>query len=306
MIKSPLVSIIVPCYNQGKFLNDALTSIYNQTYANWECIIVNDGSVDGSERIANKWVHKDDRFKYFFKENSGVSATRNFALDNAKGAYVQFLDADDVIDCRKLELSIDELGRISSEDKTIVFTNFEMFSDNPDITKAPYCRLDLGLFTYENLLYKWNDTFSIPIHCGFFEASLFNNIRFPENLTAQEDWLVWVKMFKLVVTPVFLDKPLALYRQNPQGRTKSRSIIEDQMLVFDAFKEILNEEEFYKLSRTLVERYFKIQRDYKTRFNTLKRSYPYQTGLMIKKVLKSIGMLKLARKIFPFFLRFKS
>ena len=247
MIKNPLISIIVPCYNQGKFLNDALNSIYKQTYAHWECIIVNDGSVDDSETIANNWVVKDDRFKYFFKENSGVSATRNFALDKAKGAYIQFLDADDFIDNKKLELSINELGASSSKDKTIVFTNFKMFFDNPDITEAPYCKLKIGTFTYENLLYKWNDTFSIPIHCGLFNASLFNSIRFSENLTSQEDWLVWVQIFKLGVTPIFLDRPLALYRHNPEGRTKSIGIFEDQMIVFDAFKEILSDEEYTKL-----------------------------------------------------------
>lgn len=302
----PFVSIIVPCYNQGKFLNEALDSIYNQTYINWECIIVNDGSRDHSEEIANKWVAKDDRFKYFFKENSGVSASRNLALNHAKGAFIQFLDADDFLESRKLELSLKVIGSGDSIGKTIVFTNFMMFINDPGTTKAPYCLLEETSFTYKNLLYKWNDNFSIPIHCGLFEASLFNNIRFPENLTAQEDWLVWVKIFKLGVRTIFLDKPLALYRQNPESRTNTMSIIEDQMTVFTTFKVILNEEEFYKLSKTLLERSIRVQSSYVTRFNTLKKSYPYQTGLMIKKVLKSIGLLKLARRVFPFFLRFKS
>lgn len=306
MIKNPLISIIVPCYNQGKFLDDALKSIYNQTYTNWECIVINDGSSDESEKIANNWVVKDGRFKYFFKENSGVSATRNFALDIAKGSYIQFLDADDFLDSVKIELSINELRASSSERNIIVLSNFRMFSNNPDATEAPYCLLKGYVFTYENILYKWNDTFSIPIHCGFFHASLFSSIRFPENLTAQEDWFVWVQLFQKGAKSVFLDKPLALYRLNPFSRTRSRGIFEDQILVYERFKEILSDEEYTKLSKILIARYLRSQNEYIKRFNSLKQSNTYQTGLMIKKGLKIIGFLSYAKRIFPILLKFKS
>jgi glycosyltransferase involved in cell wall biosynthesis len=196
MFKDELISIIIPCYNQGQFLDETLLSVYNQSYPNWECIIVNDGSTDNSESIAKKWANKDKGFIYFHKENNGVSSARNFALEKAKGSYVQFLDADDLLDSRKLELSLSALKELQSENKQIVISNFRMFSVNADTTTAPYCILKSELFTYENLLYKWNESFSIPIHCGFFEMSLFEGIRFPENLTAQEDWIVWVKLFK--------------------------------------------------------------------------------------------------------------
>jgi hypothetical protein len=302
----PLISIIIPCFNQGEFLNETLLSVYNQSYPHWECLIINDGSTDNSENIAKTWVNKDHRFKYFYKNNNGVSAARNFALKKINGNYIQFLDADDLLDIRKLELSLNALDTSQSENKQIVISNFRMFSDNANVTSEPYCSLNKALFTYENLLYKWNESFSIPIHCGFFETSLFDTIRFPENLTAQEDWIVWVKLFKLNIEVVFLDKPLAFYRQNPNSRTMTKSLFEDQIKAYEHLKEILDEKEFHKLSIVLITRYYSVQEEFKRRLRNVKISKPYQTGLMIKKVLQAFGLLKVSKKIFPFFLKFKT
>ena len=68
-----LVSIIIPCYNQAEYLPDALESVFNQTYQNWECIIVNDGSTDTTELVSKEWCEKNKRFKYFQKQNGGLS-----------------------------------------------------------------------------------------------------------------------------------------------------------------------------------------------------------------------------------------
>ena len=102
------VSIIIPCYNQAKYLEETLYSILNQTYSNWECLIVNDGSSDETEQIAKQFTARDKRFNYFFKENGGLSSARNFGLNKSTGTYIQFLDSDDFIDNAKLELSINE------------------------------------------------------------------------------------------------------------------------------------------------------------------------------------------------------
>lgn len=305
-MNKPLISLIIPCYNQGAFINEALQSVYNQTYSNWECVVVNDGSTDDSESIAIKWVNKDNRFKYFYKNNNGVSSARNFALEKVNGAYIQFLDADDLLNSRKLELSLNALVEPQSENKQIVISNFRLFSNKIKNSTAPYCILISELFTFESILYKWNESFSIPIHCGFFEVSLFEDIRFSENLTAQEDWVVWVNIFKLDVKAVFLDQPLAFYRQNPDSRTKIKSIYRDQMLAYEYFKTILSKEEYHQLSKTLISRYYIEQEEYKKRLYLVKNSNSYQTGLMIKKALKKIRLLSLFRKLLPFLLKFKS
>lgn len=305
-MKDDLVTIIVPCYNQGKFLDISLGSVCNQTYPYWECIIVNDGSADNSEIIAQAWVAKDNRFQYYYKENSGVSATRNYALEKAKGNYIQFLDADDFLHEQKLESSVRLLSETNNDKEKLVITNFNMVTADFKKELEPFCKLQELSFDFKNLLYKWNDTFSIPIHSGLFKASLFKDLRFPENLTAQEDWVVWVKIFKQDVKAIFLDEPLVLYRQNPESRTKTRSLHDDQLLVYDYFKTILSEDEHHKLSKVLISRYYKEQELYKKKLRDVKQSHSYQTGLMIKKVLKKLRLLVLFRKLFPFILKFKS
>ncbi len=301
----PLLSIVIPCYNQGEFLNEAILSVYNQTYSNWECIIINDGGTDDTERIANEWVIKDNRFKYFYKENGGVSTARNLGLEKVNGNYIQFLDSDDLLDSRKLELSLHYLSKSEKESEKLVISNFKMLSIDSKITE-PYCKLAEETFNFENLLYKWNESFSIPIHCGFFETSLFENIRFPENLSAQEDWIVWVKIFKLNVQAIFVVEPLVLYRLNPESRMMTKSIFKDQMLAYEYFKTILTESEFYNLSKVLISRYYREQEVFKNRLNVVKNSKTYQTGLMIKKISKALRLLNFLKKLFPILLKLKS
>ena len=92
----PKVSVIVPCYNQGEYLADALESVLYQTFTDWECIIVNDGSSDNTEEVANKFCELDKRFKYISQTNQGVSAARNNGIKASSGTYILPLDGDDV------------------------------------------------------------------------------------------------------------------------------------------------------------------------------------------------------------------
>jgi hypothetical protein len=89
------VSVIIPCYNQASFLSEAIQSIIHQTHGNWECIIVNDGSPDDTESIAQKWCSIDSRIKYVYQKNQGLSSARNFGIQNAVSKFILTLDADD-------------------------------------------------------------------------------------------------------------------------------------------------------------------------------------------------------------------
>ncbi|HAO28647.1 MAG TPA: glycosyltransferase family 2 protein, partial [Chryseobacterium indologenes] len=82
----PTISIIVPCYNQAIYLDECLQSVLDQTYGNWECIIVDDGSPDNTKEVTEKWIEKDNRFIYLHKENGGLSSARNAGIEAAKGA----------------------------------------------------------------------------------------------------------------------------------------------------------------------------------------------------------------------------
>ena len=94
-MEKELISIIVPIYNVEKYLRQCLDSILNQTYQNFECLLINDGSPDNSADICREYVEKDSRFKYFEKENGGLSDARNYGIRQSKGSYLTFVDSDD-------------------------------------------------------------------------------------------------------------------------------------------------------------------------------------------------------------------
>lgn len=102
--ESPLVSVIVPVYNVEPFLRQCLQSVLDQTYPNWELILVDDGSTDQSGEICEQYKAKDSRVSVFHTANRGVSHARNFGLDHAAGEWISFLDSDDFVSPRALEV----------------------------------------------------------------------------------------------------------------------------------------------------------------------------------------------------------
>ncbi|MBP0904522.1 glycosyltransferase family 2 protein [Mariniflexile gromovii] len=114
-----LVSIIVPCFKQAHFLNESLQSVLNQTYPNWECIIVNDGSPDNTEIVAKQWCTKDKRFKYLYKENGGLSSARNAGITVGTGEFILPLDADDLIH----ETFLEKLVPVLNNDKALAIVS---------------------------------------------------------------------------------------------------------------------------------------------------------------------------------------
>jgi hypothetical protein len=128
----PLISIIVPCYNQAKYLDECLQSVLNQSYANWECIVVNDGSPDNTEAIARQWCDLDDRFKYLYKQNGGPSSARNIGIKISEGDLILPLDADDCISVDFLEKLVREL--LNDESLGIVSCYTKFFSKNTNKT----------------------------------------------------------------------------------------------------------------------------------------------------------------------------
>ncbi len=114
-VPSPIISIIVPIYNREKWLRNCLDSISSQTFKEWECILVNDGSTDNSLKIAQEYAENDERFIVFSQENQGVSAARNLGLDHAQGKWVTFVDSDDEIAPDYLEI-LHKIGEDNNAD----------------------------------------------------------------------------------------------------------------------------------------------------------------------------------------------
>lgn len=105
------VSVVIPCYNQAGYLPETLDSLIAQNYANWEGIIVNDGSLDNTEEVALLYLEKDKRLKYVFKENGGLSSARNYGIKQALGEYILPLDSDDIIKSEYIEKAIEAYER---------------------------------------------------------------------------------------------------------------------------------------------------------------------------------------------------
>ena len=92
-----MISIIIPVYNSEVTLRRCLDSVISQSISDWELILIDDGSTDKSGEICEEYASKDKRIKVFYKKNGGVSSARNVGLDNAKGEWIAFVDADDFV-----------------------------------------------------------------------------------------------------------------------------------------------------------------------------------------------------------------
>lgn len=127
---SALVSIIVPCYKQAHFLEESLQSVLNQTFTDWECIIVNDGSPDNTEQIARQWCGRDRRFKYIYKENGGLSSARNVGIKESSGVFILPLDADDILHAQYLAKLVPILSK--NNDLAVVSCYSKFFTNTID------------------------------------------------------------------------------------------------------------------------------------------------------------------------------
>ncbi len=253
MQKEPLISIIIPCYMQGEFLTETIQSVIKQTYKNWECIIINDGSTDNTETIVAKFLDTDSRLKYIYQEHKGVSRARNIGIENSNGKFIQFLDSDDIISEQKIERQVKALSVLGENSLSISSFNFlENQKLIPHRQKI--------FFTSQNYLNEiikdWETELSIPIHCFLFNSSFFKEkkIRFNEVLKNNEDWDCWIEIFSLYPKVVFIDEQLAIYRLHDFNATRDRQKIKQGFL--NAIK--LNFEKFSKNSKE----YYLLQKKY--------------------------------------------
>lgn len=127
MSTSPLISVIIPCYNYGRFLPDACESLLAQSMTDWECILVNNGRFPETEIAARSYVNRDRRFVYLESDAMGPSPARNEGLKVAKGKFVQFLDADDKLDAGRFLVMSAQLKNDPGLD--LIYSDVKYFSD---------------------------------------------------------------------------------------------------------------------------------------------------------------------------------
>lgn len=210
-----LFSIIVPVYNVEKYLDKCLASILRQTFKNFECIIIDDGSPDNSNAIIDKYVKLDQCFKVIHQKNMGLSAARNAGLDIAKGEYVVFVDSDDYIADDYLEKFA---LKIADTDADIVICGF--IEAYKDYEKNKVFAAESTEVIKQNILadvwpsYVWNKC---------YKKDLFTNIRFPVGKIF-EDILTIPKLCRYARKIVCIPDKLYYYnRQNENSITANMS-----------------------------------------------------------------------------------
>lgn len=295
-MNSSVVSLIVPCYNQAQYLEKALQSVLNQSFNRWECIIVNDGSLDSTEEIALDWCKRDSRFIYFKKENGGLSSARNAGLRISKGDYIQFLDSDDLLAPDKLFLSI----KLFDEDNTldVVITDYNMLDSKNLQIKPPTYNISNVYFNFDTILNQWDLNFTIPIHCALFKKSSIGSLKFNEILKAKEDWLFWVQFFKKYHNVTFINQQLVSYRLHEKSMTQSAShMVESQSLALVLIKEELSTAQYELFLLNRLNFYKQKYLNNALKYSNLKNSLTYRFVLKVKLVFKILGLLQIIKII---------
>lgn len=218
--KNPLISVVIPSYNHGNFLVEAIESLTNQTYKNWECIIVDDGSTDNTQLIAQRLIehYSSSKIQLLTQENSGVVQARRNGIQHARGEYVLFLDSDDKIHPQFLEDASLLLSIYA--DIGFVYTNLEYFG-------AKFGSVNYGTFDLTKFLENNQATVSSLFKRRAYEEAGGFKDAMEEGL---EDWELWVSMCDKGWMGYHLDRTYLYYRQHHQG-SRLQNLVSHQPLL---------------------------------------------------------------------------
>ena len=206
-MKEDLVSIVVPVYNAEKYIQDTIKTVEEQTYKNWELLLVNDCSTDNSKEEIKKYEKEDNRIRLIdLKENLGAAIARNTGMKEAKGKYIAFLDADDLWDKQKLEKQIKFMKKNNYE---FTFTGYE-FADENGIGNGKIVDVP------KNINYKQalkNTTIS-TITVIFNVDKLGKDLISMPNVRRGQDTATWWKVLKTGIIAYGLQESLSMYRRS--------------------------------------------------------------------------------------------
>ncbi|MBK8600021.1 MAG: glycosyltransferase family 2 protein [Flavobacterium sp.] len=220
----PYFSVIIPVYNKENFIESTLKSVLNQSFSDFELILVNDGSTDQSESKIKKF--SDERIKYFSKENGGASSARNFGITKATANFITFIDADDFWYPNFLEEMASAIGR---------FPNHRIFSAAIEVETqkvvfpAQYSIEKSGDLEIVNYFDASMKTTVICTSCAAFHRSVFEKVgNFDTAIKSGQDTDMWIRM-GLEYPVVFSWKILARYVYDPKSLSKKREYLNQKM-----------------------------------------------------------------------------
>ncbi|MCQ2109735.1 MAG: glycosyltransferase [Fibrobacter sp.] len=250
------VSVIVPVYTVPlEYLRECFDSLKDQTMRECEFIIISDGAPDAECAICDEYAKNDPRFKFFRKEHAGVSATRNYGIEQAQGKYITFVDADDKIVSTNCEIAYNFAQEHSSD---IVIWEAERFGCTKRKSKF-YKNELIDTIEYEetlnickNTVFTFSERYSIfsLVCCKLFKKKLLqeNNLKYPTDLSFNEDRLFNISAFKAAKKISYLNKPFYFYRIHNQST--SHKFVNNAFYEFTKFLKMFdsNDAKLYKSS----------------------------------------------------------
>lgn len=223
----PKISVIVAVYLAENYIRRCLDSILGQTFTDFEVLMIDDGSPDGSGEICKEYARKDNRFRYILKEHSGVSMTRQCGIDNAGGVYSIHIDPDDWIEPNMFELMHTEIIKTNS-DMCVCQEFIEKGINNPANSATKYSEKSLAKFK-ENRIYNLIHTLGGGLCNKLIKHKLYSEfkIKFIDNMITGEDTLVLIKLFINRLKICLVNKRLYHYDKivNPNSITRNNNSI---------------------------------------------------------------------------------
>lgn len=206
-----LVSVITPCYNAKRFIEQCINSVIDQSYKNWEMIICDDCSSDDSKQIIQKYISIDKRIKLIqLTKNKGVANARNEAIKSAKGRYIAFLDSDDVWISEKLQKQLDFMQK---NNLSFTYSSYDLideegrFIGNFDIK---------GEITYKSML----KTCSVGCLSAIYDTKILGKLYMQNQ--GHEDYVLWLRIMKKINTTKGLNESLAKYRISKKSLSSNK------------------------------------------------------------------------------------
>lgn len=210
-----LVSIVTPTYNSEKYISETIKSVQNQTYTNWEMIIVDDCSSDGTTKIVRDIAEIDSRIKLIsLAVNSGPAKARNAGIDQVSGKYMTFLDADDIWFPEFIKKSIDTINKTNIH---FVFSSYKRADEDMQFVYSDF--IVPQKVTYTDIL----KTNSISCLTAFIDIEKLGKKSMPD-IFKRQDMGLWLKYLKEIPFAYGIQEPLAVYRirKNSLSRNKSK------------------------------------------------------------------------------------
>lgn len=210
----PKVSIIVPVYKVEEYLRECINSIIAQTHQEWELLLIDDGSPDRSGEVCDEYAIKDKRIRAFHKKNGGVSSARNFGLEKMSGEWVIFVDADDTIAPKTLELCLQKCEENSLDIIQFSYSRNSDFSDGISAETKPLNSED----------YIKEHKFLVCVGGSLIRSSIFidHHISFNQSLNLAEDQIVMLECIRYANKVQRISDSLYFYRDNLSGATHNQ------------------------------------------------------------------------------------